>query len=187
VTAEDDEPSPVDSPKSEDVKPEPKRQHQERIATEPPLTAAQEIPLIEEEEQEKRETEKLRRSAPRAASDSTMRTAALGRDVQEYRSRLLAAIRGATFFPRRAVTENLYGETVVAFVVVRDGTINDERVVRSSGSPVLDEAALAILQKARKGFPSFPPSFLEDTLTFQVPIHFKSDRKGTTRRTSSTR
>lgn len=57
------------------------------------------------------------------------------------------AIGSHLFYPRIAIDFNLHGVVLVGFVIHPEGFISDARVVRSSGTSVLDDAALIAVQK----------------------------------------
>jgi protein TonB len=60
---------------------------------------------------------------------------------------------------------------VVHFTVERDGRVRDVAIVRGSGSDLLDQAALAVLQEAR--LPPFPADMTLPQLSMTVPIHYR--------------
>jgi periplasmic protein TonB len=115
-------------------------------------------------------------SLPSIASEERRMLSAGGSDMEDFRSRILAAIREAIYFPKEALTRKKHGEIVVRFTVNRDGSVSDLSVVQASGSPFLDEAALAIIRRAAKAFPSIPVSLAPDRISYAVPIHFKEKR-----------
>lgn len=132
--------------------------------------------LVTHEKHPRNVQEDSSKSSPQAASDPYMRRAALGKDVRNFQSLLLAAIRQATFFPREAVKQRRHGEVVVSFTINRDGSLARIAVVGSSGSATLDDAALDIIRKASEKFPKFPASVSLGSLDYTVPILFKEKR-----------
>lgn len=120
-------------------------------------------------------------SAPSEASSERRARSTAGADLKEFQAMLLAAINKATFFPKSAWRHKKHGETVVRFAVVRQGSIADLSVVKSSGSSILDEAALDIIRKASSEFPPIPKSVLNGRLSYVVPILFKDKRSRTGR------
>ena len=94
-------------------------------------------------------------SAPSVASAERQFVPAASRGHEAFKSMVLSAIKEAIFFPKAALKERQHGETVVAFVINRDGSVTDLRMEKSSGSKILDEAAIKIVQKAGKKFPPF--------------------------------
>jgi protein TonB len=117
-------------------------------------------------------------SLPSVASEERRILSAGGSDMEDFQSRILAAIREAIHFPKEALDRKKHGETVVQFTVNRDGSVSDLRVRQESGSPILDEAALSIVRKASKNFPSIPNRLAQDQINYVVPILFKEKRSG---------
>jgi periplasmic protein TonB len=62
------------------------------------------------------------------------------------------------------------GSAVVFFSVAADGRITSRRILRSSGHAVLDQAALATVERVGR-LPS-PPANLKNK-NFALPIHFR--------------
>jgi periplasmic protein TonB len=117
-------------------------------------------------------------SLPSVASEERRILSAGGSDMEDFQSRILAAIREAIHFPKEALDRKKHGETVVQFTVNRDGSVSDLRVRQESGSTILDEAALVIVRKASKNFPSIPDRVAQEQINYVVPILFKEKRSG---------
>jgi periplasmic protein TonB len=67
------------------------------------------------------------------------------------------------------------GEVVIGFALDRAGHIMSAKIEKSSGDPVTDDAALALMQRADPLPP--PPSFgTNEQLHFVVPIRFRLER-----------
>jgi protein TonB len=64
-----------------------------------------------------------------------------------------------------------FGVARLAFTIDRQGRLRDVRVVGGSGSPILDEEALATIQRAEP-FPAPPDSVSDDELSFVLPIRY---------------
>jgi protein TonB len=115
-------------------------------------------------------------SVAQSASRESQFRAARAEDLANFRDSLLAAIRKASYFPRKALRKRQHGETTVRFTVGRNGSVSGLAVVHSSGSELLDEAAVKIIGKAAKDFPPIPASISKDGLNYVVPIVFKKRR-----------
>ena len=115
-------------------------------------------------------------SMPSVASAERQFIPAAGRDGEAFQSRVLSAIREAIFFPKQAVKERHHGEVVVAFAITKDGSISSLHVAKPSGSPILDEAAIKIIQKAAAKFPAIPDTMNKQSMDYVVPILFKEKR-----------
>ncbi len=114
-----------------------------------------------------------------AAFASRPRRKAISASTQEYKyasyleawRRKVEAI-GNLNYPEEARRRKLYGNLILQVGVRADGSLEEIRVLRSSGSNILDEAAVRIVQLAAP-FAPFPPDirretdFLDITRTWQ--------------------
>lgn len=91
--------------------------------------------------------------------------------TSNYPGKIAAKLRRALKYPRSAVSGS-GGEARVAFTVLSNGTATSIRVVSSSGSPVLDQAALDAVRRASP-FPPIPPEAGRQQWPFAVPVVFK--------------
>ncbi|MGK0674668.1 MAG: TonB family protein [Halothiobacillaceae bacterium] len=91
-----------------------------------------------------------------------------------YRTRVRQAIDKHKHYPRVARRLELEGRVVVAFTVEADGRLAGVRVVESSGSELLDEAALEAVRKAAP-FPPFPDGVERRQWGFTLPLLFSLD------------
>jgi len=85
-----------------------------------------------------------------------------------YSSQLFGFLRRRLVFP--ATGER--GTATVRFILDRSGQIERLTLVGSSGSPTLDEQALAIVRRAAP-FPRFPQGFGSSQLEVTLPVTFK--------------
>lgn len=147
-----------------------------------------EVPEVVEQEKShpfQRETSTL--STPKVASNPHMRATSLGEDIRDFQSKILAAIRHATFFPKKALKQKRHGQVVVSFTIQRDGSLTGVSVAQASDCVALDEAALEIIRKAAEKFPAFPTGVREESLEYTVPILFREKKSSETSRTTSAR
>lgn len=86
-----------------------------------------------------------------------------------YMGRLKHKIEKAWVYPYSATKDGIYGDLRISFVIRRDGTLGEVRVVRTSGQVVLDEAALKALKAAEPFWP-LPELFQKEAL--QINGHF---------------
>jgi periplasmic protein TonB len=89
----------------------------------------------------------------------TMTSASTKQDVDalyldNWRKRIEAI--GNLNYPSQASTDGIYGTLRLMVSLSPDGTVNDIRILRSSGEKVLDDAAIRIVQLASP-FDPFPP------------------------------
>jgi len=86
---------------------------------------------------------------------------------REYLGSLRTHLESAKVNPRTT----LVGTAVVRLTVKSDGALVTHRIVKSSGSRVLDNAAIASIQKASP-FPPIPSEVGRDTIEVSVPFRF---------------
>ncbi len=65
-------------------------------------------------------------------------------------------------YPQAAKEQRLHGNLILNVAVRKDGSVESIRVVRSSGEPLLDEAAIKIVELAAP-FSPFPPDIAAET------------------------
>jgi periplasmic protein TonB len=102
-----------------------------------------------------------------AARQSTAGNAA----VSNYPGKVASKLRRAFRAPAEAKRKKLTGEVRVAFVVSASGAVGSVRVVRSSGSPILDRAAVEAVHRAAP-FPAIPAGAGRSNWPFTVPLAF---------------
>ena len=76
-------------------------------------------------------------------------------------------------YPRWAMTAGFEGRVVVRFTIRQDGTLGkDIQLIASSGTGVLDSAAVAAVREAAP-FPTLPPSLSRQWLQIELPMDFR--------------
>jgi protein TonB len=75
-------------------------------------------------------------------------------------------------YPVMARRGRIEGTVTVGCVVQRDGSLQDSGVARTSGSPLLDSAALRAVRSIGR-FPPFPPEIRGNELDLEVPITYR--------------
>jgi periplasmic protein TonB len=96
--------------------------------------------------------------------------AAWGADTENFRSRLLRHIERFRGYPAEARRAALAGTARVHFVMDHGGQVDQIWIETSSGSRLLDDAALAAVMKARPLPP--PPADWPTTVSVSLPIEF---------------
>jgi len=154
----------------------------------PPLPIARRPPPKPEQTKpvERREAKQAARSSPsRAASPSQAAGASsLGRagangiadaggqaTVSSYQAQVLAHLARHRVYPPEARSRGATGVARVQFVLGRDGRVLSAKLVGGSGERILDDAAVAMVQRASP-FPAFPPSLTQARMNFGAPIRF---------------
>ncbi|MEX0838629.1 MAG: TonB family protein [Parvibaculum sp.] len=90
----------------------------------------------------------------------------------DYFATLAAWIARHKQYPRMARRQRLEGEGRVLIHVARDGTLIDFRIVRGTGSVILDRELSATVERAAP-LPPFPPGIKAATLEVVQPITFE--------------
>ena len=89
-----------------------------------------------------------------------------------YPGLVVSKLRRALRYPASARRAGLRGEVLIHFVVSRNGNVGSVRVASSSGSPVLDRAAIDTVRRAAP-FPAIPSSANRSSWQFTLPIAFQ--------------
>jgi len=85
---------------------------------------------------------------------------------------LVAHINRYKRYPAEARAHKVEGIVSVEFTLDRSGQILSSRVAQSSGSPILDEEAVALLRRAAP-LPSPPQDIPPEGVSLALPIHFR--------------
>ncbi|TQV61930.1 MAG: energy transducer TonB, partial [Halothiobacillaceae bacterium] len=88
-----------------------------------------------------------------------------------YRDRVRQAVDAHKVYPRLARRMGEEGRVVLAFALEADGRLIGVRVLESSGSELLDEAALEAVREAAP-FPPFPDGITRTRWEFTLPLAF---------------
>jgi protein TonB len=112
-------------------------------------------------------------AAARAAPSGQARqaNAAGNAAVSNYPGQIASRLRRSLRYPREAQRQGIRGEVHVQFTVNAGGGVGGVSIARSSGSPVLDQAALQTVQRAAP-FPAIPPAAGRNSWPFTVPLVF---------------
>ncbi len=92
-------------------------------------------------------------------------------DVIRWQSALAAHIERFKRYPSEARAHDEQGTATIAFTIDRKGHVMTSRIVRSSGSPILDQETLAMLTRAQP-MPAPPGDVPASGLSFIVPVRF---------------
>jgi protein TonB len=90
---------------------------------------------------------------------------------QRYLGALISAIHRKKHYPRAARTRRDEGKVVVSFVIRKTGRLEDIRIARSSGSDLLDGAALKTIRRVDP-FRPLPDELGKESWALAVPIAF---------------
>ena len=90
----------------------------------------------------------------------------------DYLDRVRRRLRQFQKYPEEAVKQKQEGTVVLAITVARDGSVLDATVARSSGFPLIDEAAVKMARDATP-LPPFPPTYTQVQRTFDIPQKYE--------------
>ena len=107
------------------------------------------------------------RSGKKAGSSREAGNAA----VSNYPGQVVSRLRRNLRYPSQARRQRIRGEVHVRFTVSRSGSVAGVSIVRSSGSAVLDKAALDTVRRAAP-FPAIPAGAGRSNWPFTVPLAF---------------
>jgi protein TonB len=93
--------------------------------------------------------------------------------VGQWEAQITLRLADQRRFPPEARGQN--GAAKVAFTIDRSGHLTSETLVESTGSPLLDAEAIAMVRRAQP-FPPPPPEVREDSSKFELPVVFSSPR-----------
>jgi protein TonB len=91
--------------------------------------------------------------------------------VPNWKSQLLARLERYKRYPSQAQSRGEQGVAQLAFSVDRSGGVHHARIVRSSGSSLLDDATLALVESAAP-LPPPPPELHGAQIAIVVPIRY---------------
>ncbi len=109
--------------------------------------------------------------AERAAAPAPGASSHNSNAVPNWKSALVARLERFKRYPPQAQTRGERGVAQLAFSIDRSGGVHDARIVRSSGSHLLDEATLDLLKRAAP-LPPPPPEISRTQIAIQVPIRY---------------
>jgi protein TonB len=111
------------------------------------------------------------RRADRAAAPAPGAASNNPRAVPNWKSDLVARLERYKRYPPEAQSRGEQGVARIAFSVDRSGGVHGARIVGSSGSRLLDDATLALVQRAAP-LPPPPPDLPGRQIAITVPIRY---------------
>ncbi|MFD2741383.1 TonB family protein [Sulfitobacter aestuarii] len=109
--------------------------------------------------------------AETAKAESEGLTAEQTEEIRDWQKSIVLLISGAKTYPAKARSDRIEGEVQVRFTLDRYGTLTTVEVARSSGSAILDEAAVQTVKKLEK-MPT-PPNYLTgEEFTLIIPLRY---------------
>jgi protein TonB len=92
-----------------------------------------------------------------------------------YNQRLKERIESAWRYPAEAAEKGIYGDLVIKFTIKKTGRLGDVEIVRGSGYPFLDKAAMEALKEASPYWP-LPEEWGMDAYTIEGKFIYTLNR-----------
>ena len=109
--------------------------------------------------------------AETAKAESEGLTAEQTEEIRDWQKSIVLLISGAKTYPAKARSDRIEGEVQVRFTLDRYGALIAAEVAQSSGSEILDMAAVQTVKTLEK-MPT-PPSYLKgDEFTLIIPLRY---------------
>lgn len=89
-----------------------------------------------------------------------------------YTLDLISSIRKYQTYPKKALAAGDEGDITVMIKIDNEGSIIDNRIIKRSGSRILDRAVLRMIRKAQP-FPKIPAELEMTEFEFEVPLTFR--------------
>lgn len=141
---------------------------EETIELPPPVPDA-EAKLPEQIKQPEKPKEEVTPPVPETTSPPRPKPSAA--EVASWYRRIAQQVERHKGYPPSARARHETGTAALAFTLDRSGKVMTSRIVRTSGSAVLDEETIDTVRRAQP-FPSPPPNMPGETFEFTVPIRF---------------
>lgn len=127
-------------------------------------------PLAAQAEGQRGDGAAARSLTPSARASTGGRAATAGRaEVANHRAQVLAHLQRFKLYPREAQDREIEGRANVAFTLSASGQVTAVSLAGSSGSPILDQATLAMVRRAQP-FPAAPAG--SGPASFTAVIHY---------------
>lgn len=91
--------------------------------------------------------------------------------MQRWGGQITRRIQRRLIYPRKA--RNQPGVAVVALTLSAGGQLIGASLARSSGNPILDQAAIATVQRVGR-YPAAPDGLTKPRYAFQIPVRFQA-------------
>jgi len=112
-----------------------------------------------------------RTNLPRAATAAAPAPGFNGAALSSWKSEIVIRINSVKEYPEEARAQGTNGTASISFSVDRSGRVVSVRLSGSSGSSILDQAAVATLRRANP-LPAPPADVPGNHFNFTVPLHF---------------
>jgi len=96
-------------------------------------------------------------------------------NVYRYVKAVQTKLAQALYYPRIARDAGWEGMVKLNLHILRNGRLEDVKLVKSSGYKIIDDTSISIA-KAQSPYPPFPPQIQESELWIDVPLVYKRQR-----------
>jgi protein TonB len=171
------DPSPAPEPEVALPKPQPEKKEEPEKEEPKEAAAEKQSPAEASEQQIATAPPRVEAQPAPSSAPSPGQAASIARAQASWQKGLVGKLNRFKRYPDAASRRGIKGVAMVRFTVDREGQVVASEVLKSSGSPILDEEALALVKRASP-FP-LPPNVIPDAfLASDVPIWFgmKPDR-----------
>ncbi len=152
---------PAPQPPAPPAKPQP-APRAEPVVEQPPVAAAEpstpELSMVASEQT--------------VAAQPSLDATQLAQMEEAYRLALRNLIEAGKVYPLKARRLHHQGEVLLSFTIAADGTIRDVQLGSSSGSAILDEAALALVRGLSGRLPA-PVGLAQRERSFTIPLAYR--------------
>jgi protein TonB len=145
---------------------------QSALASDPEVAVPILKPHDEEKPNRKQDQEAMLEQPSASAAPLAASTLGTAKLQLTWNKQLVAHLNRFKHYPKDARTRAIQGEVSVTFTIDRVGQVVASHILRSSGSPSLDDEALAVLRRASP-LPSPPAQVAGATIDLTIPIQFK--------------
>ena len=160
-------PQKLEPPKDDVIAPPPQLTQPTMVSVPPPeVFIAQPVSPVQAQQA-------VAKPAPPAPAAVRSPVAGEGRDA--FLGRLLGQLNRFKQYPRSARQAHIEGVVQLHFVMDAQGKVLSFEIAKSSGRPILDAEALALIQRAQP-LPPLPADYPTRTLDAIVPIEFYLNR-----------
>jgi periplasmic protein TonB len=90
----------------------------------------------------------------------------------DYERKLTGILAHNKRYPPEAVSRGEHGTVIVSFTLDREGQLIDSQVKQTSGSAILDQAAIELVKRSQP-FPPLPSDYSGARIQLRLPVTFK--------------
>jgi len=164
---------PEEKPEPEEVKPEPKKKPEKEKPQKKPVRKKAGDAGKQLESVVKGQADGVEGAVASTSTGKKGKVAqAFGNAAESnYKGKVRSKVQRHFRYPKSADRAGVSGTVTVSFTISASGGVSSARIVKGSGSPVLDEAALNAVRKAEP-FPKIPEGANRSSWPFTLPLQF---------------